>query len=79
MVDRNDNNFRRIIRWGDYQNPLTKPTITDMSNNTKNIQKIILAIDTAPAAIPPKPNMAAIKATTKKIITNLSIIKILNE
>ena len=31
------------------------------------MQKSILAIEAAPAAIPPKPNIAAITAITKKI------------
>ena len=34
----------------------------------------ILAIPTAPAAIPPNPKIAAIIATTRKIIVHLSII-----
>ena len=44
------------------------------TNNTMNIQNNTFAIDTAPAAIPPKPNMAAIIAITIKITAHLSMI-----
>ena len=39
------------------------------------MQKSILAIEAAPAAIPPKPNIAAIIAITKKIIVQRNIKK----
>ena len=39
------------------------------------MQKSILAIEAAPAAIPPKPNIAAITAITKKIIVQRNIKK----
>ena len=45
-----------------------------MTNNTKKIKKMILAIEAAPAAIPPKPNRAAINAIIKKIITKRNIL-----
>jgi hypothetical protein len=38
------------------------------------MKKIILAIPAAPAAIPPNPKTAAIKATTRKIITQRNIV-----
>ena len=34
---------------------------------------MIFAMDTAPADIPPNPNIAATRAIIKKMITNLSI------
>lgn len=49
------------------------PPISDNRNNTIKIKNRILAIPAAPAAIPPKPNMAAIMATTKKIIVQRNI------
>ena len=39
----------------------------DSTNSTKKIKKIIFAIPAAAPAIPPKPKMAAIIATTKKV------------
>ena len=39
------------------------------------MQKSILAIEAAPAAIPPKPKIAAITAITKKIIVQRNIKK----
>jgi hypothetical protein len=41
---------------------MTKPTIAI----TAKIKKRILAISTAPAAMPPKPNTAAMRAITRK-------------
>ena len=49
-------NYLRLTR------PMTKLT-TAMATKTKNK---ILAMPTAPAAMPPKPKMAAIKAMTRK-------------
>jgi hypothetical protein len=54
----------------------TLPLLPAIRLNTNKIRKIknnILAIPAAPAAIPPKPNMAAIIATTKKIIVQRNI------
>ena len=48
--------------------------INDITNSAKNMKKIIFAIEAAPAAIPPKPNIAAINATTKNITVHLNII-----
>jgi hypothetical protein len=39
----------------------------------------IFAMEAAPAAIPPKPNMAAIMATTKNITVQRSIAIVLSE
>lgn len=50
------------------------PNIREITNNTRKIKNNILAIDAAPAAIPLKPNMAAIIATTKKVTTHRNII-----
>ena len=53
--------------------PNTKVTTTKVTK----MKKIILAISAAPAAIPVKPNKAAIIATIKKIKAHLSIKKFL--
>lgn len=45
------------------------------TNNTKKIKNKILAIPAAPAAIPPKPNIAAMIATIKKITVQRNIVK----
>ena len=42
-------------------------------NSTKKIKNKIFAIPAAPAAIPPKPKMAAIIATIKKITVQRNI------
>ena len=46
---------------------LLLPNINDKINSTKNRKNKNLAIPAAPAAIPPKPNIAAIIATTRNI------------
>jgi hypothetical protein len=52
----------------------------EMINRTTKIQKKIFAIPTALAAIPPKPNMAAIIAIIKKTIAKRIITQVfLNE
>lgn len=45
------------------------------TNNTKKIKNKILAIPAAPAAIPPKPNIAAMMATIKKMTVQRNIVK----
>lgn len=50
------------------------PPMIARINNTRNIKKSILAILAAPAAIPVKPNSAAIKAITKNITDQRNII-----
>ena len=54
--------------------PLTPPTIRLITSNTTNMKKRIFAMDAAPAAMPPKPNTAAIKATTRNVIIHRNII-----
>ena len=49
------------------------PRINESRNNTIKIKNRILAIEVAPAAIPPKPNMAATIATIKKITVQRNI------
>lgn len=44
-------------------------------NNIRKIKNKTFAIEAAPAAMPVKPNRAAIMAITKKITAYLSIIK----
>jgi hypothetical protein len=58
----------------DYYPNTFPPNIRVNTNNTRKIQNNTFAIDAAPAAIPPKPNMAAIIAMTIKITAHLSII-----
>ena len=43
------------------------PKIIVKRNSTRKIKNKTFAIEAAPAAIPPNPNMAAIIAMTKKI------------
>ena len=50
-----------------------RPMINEIMKRTRKIKNNTLAIDAAPAAIPPKPNKAATKATTKKITVQRSI------
>lgn len=45
----------------------------DITTSTRKIKNITFAIDAAPAAIPVKPNTAAIRAITKKITVHLNI------
>ena len=47
--------------------------IKDNTNNTKNTKNKILAMDAAPAAIPPNPKMAATMATIRKITVQRNI------
>jgi hypothetical protein len=49
------------------------PNIKLSTNNTKKIKNKILAIPAAPAATPPKPNMAAMMATIRKITVQRNI------
>ena len=55
------------------QDLLNPPAINDIRNNTMKMQKNILAISAAPAAIPVNPKMAAIRAITKKITVQRNI------
>ena len=50
-----------------------------MIKNTRKIKKSTLAIDVAPAAIPPKPKIAAIMAITKNMIVQRNITYVFNE
>jgi hypothetical protein len=54
--------------------PPLLPKINERINRIINIKKRNLAIPAAPAAIPPKPNIAAMIATTKKINVQRNII-----
>lgn len=55
-------------------NPRTPPAIKERSKSTMKMKNTIFAIPAALAAIPPKPNIAATIATTKKINANRNII-----
>lgn len=55
----------------------TAPANNEITNNTRNIKNKILAIPAAPAAMPPNPKRAAIRAIIKNITVHLSIIEIL--
>lgn len=57
-----------------YLNPRIPPPMRDKIRRTRNTKKTIFAIPAAPAAIPPKPNMAAINAITKNKMANRNII-----
>ncbi len=53
------------------------PNINDRRNNTTNRKNKNLAIPAALAATPPKPNIAAMIATTKNITVQRNIGKVL--
>jgi hypothetical protein len=53
--------------------------MSDKRNSTIKMAKRILAIDAAPAAMPPKPNMAAIIATIKKVTVQRNMIVSFND
>jgi hypothetical protein len=55
---------------------LTNPAIREMINRITKIQNRILAMPTAPAAMPPKPKMAAIMAMIRKTTAQPNIIKL---
>ena len=50
------------------------PAISEIRNSTIKIKNNTLAMLAAPAAIPPKPNIAAITATIKKITVQRNMI-----
>jgi hypothetical protein len=49
------------------------PKIKDNKNSTMKMKNKIFAMEAAPEAIPPKPNIAAIMATTKNITVQRNI------
>jgi hypothetical protein len=49
------------------------PKIKDKRKSTIKMAKSIFAMDAAPAATPPKPNIAAITATIKKVTVQRNI------
>jgi hypothetical protein len=53
---------------------LNSPASKEITNNTRKIKNRILAIDTAPAAMPPNPNTAAMMAIIKKINAQRNIV-----
>ena len=55
--------------------PNDLPAMIDSKNNTIKMKKRIFAIDAAPAAIPPKPNIAAMMATIKKMTVQRNIVE----
>ena len=56
-----------------YQTLVVLPPINDRRNSTIKIKKMILAIPAAPAAIPPKPKIAAIMAMIRNTIVQRNI------
>tara|TARA_R110002049_G_scaffold242357_1_gene416161 strand:+ start:5824 stop:6012 length:189 start_codon:yes stop_codon:yes gene_type:complete len=53
---------------------LTSPFNKDATNNTRKTKNNILAIEAAPPAIPPNPNIPAIIAITINVIVQRNII-----
>ena len=53
---------------------LERPKMSDKRNRTIKIKNRILAIEAAPAAIPPNPNTAAIMATIRKVTVQRNIL-----
>ena len=54
------------------------PENNEITNKTRNRKKINLAIEAAPAASPPKPNIAATIAIIKNMIVQRNIIVLLS-
>lgn len=52
---------------------LVLPNMSERINRARKTKKMILAIEAAPAATPPNPKKAAIKAITKNVMDQLSI------
>ena len=50
------------------------PINSEITNTTRNTKNKILAIEAAPAAIPPNPKIAAIMATTKNTIVQRNMV-----
>jgi len=50
------------------------PKKRETINNTRKMKNKILAMEAAPAAIPPNPRIAAMIATTRKITVQRNII-----
>ena len=65
-----------LIKASIFQTGFFLPIISDMINKTIKMKNKTFAIEAAPAATPPKPNIAAIIANTMKIIVHFNIIKI---
>lgn len=68
---RKDADYNLFIDYG----VLVLPMMSDNRNNTIKIKNRILAMLAAPAAIPPNPKIAAIRATIKKMTVQRNIIK----
>lgn len=70
------NNFKRYRKmvWAYLELPKDFPKMSDNTNKTMNIKNRILAIDAAPAAKPPKPKIAAMTATIRKVIVQRNIV-----
>jgi hypothetical protein len=49
------------------------PKMSDKRNNTIKMKNNTFAMEAAPAAIPPNPKIAAIRATTRKITVQRNI------
>jgi hypothetical protein len=54
--------------------PALFPKMSDTTKNIRNTTKRIFAIPAAPAAIPPKPNTAAIMAIIKNVTDQRNIL-----
>jgi hypothetical protein len=52
---------------------LDLPKKSEIMNNTRKMKNKTLAMEAAPAAIPPNPKIAAMIATTRKITVQRSI------
>lgn len=57
-----------------YERSNDLPKISDITKSATKTKNSILAIDAAPAAIPPKPKIAATIATIKKVTDQRNII-----
>jgi len=64
-----------VVETGGSSQPYfrTTPNKSEITNNTMNMKNSTLAIAAAPAAIPPKPKTAAMRATIKNNIVQRNI------
>src|SRR5687767_8165795 len=63
--------WREPAQMGVLRNP---PATRLSTNRTRNTKNRILAMPAAPAAMPPKPNRAAINATTRNISAQYNMV-----
>ncbi len=66
--------LKYIVQPNYHLKPRIPPAMMDRSNNIIKMKKMILAIPTAPAAMPPKPKIPATRAITNNTKINRNMI-----